>query len=146
MITDVYFDEESFGITQRSLKVLRDALARSIDHQIAVVEVPTNDLCSGFLILNKSTGIATFTGDGFRMDGGGEGGAGRKSAMALLTIYGIIPILWEPESCQISIDEIYQGEKEKVKRKILNLAKDISKTLTKRDYIKVSKKRPYYVR
>jgi len=41
MITDVYFDEESFGVTQRSLKVLRDALARSIDHQIAVVEVPT---------------------------------------------------------------------------------------------------------
>ena len=142
MITDVYFDEESFGITQRSLKVLRDALARSIDHQIAVVEVPTNDLCSGFLILNKSTGIATFTDDGFRMDGGGEGGAGRKSAMALLTIYGINPILWEP----VNIDEVYQGEKEKVKRKILNLAKDISKALTQRDYIKVSKKRPYYVR
>jgi len=55
MIRDVIFDENSFGITQRSLKILRDTLAQRVDRHIAVVEVPTNDLCCQFLILDRDT-------------------------------------------------------------------------------------------
>jgi hypothetical protein len=50
----VYFDVNSFGVTQRSLKILRDALAERLKNYIAVVEVPTNDLCCGFFIFDKT--------------------------------------------------------------------------------------------
>lgn len=40
-------------------------------------------------MFDKTTGEAIFTGDGFRTDGKGEGGAGYKSAKALLSLYGL---------------------------------------------------------
>jgi len=141
-IRQVIFDENSFGITQRSLKILRDTLARSIDQHIAVFEVPTNDLCCGYLILNRDTGTATFTGDGFRIDGGGEGAAGYRSACALLAMYHLWVLPLEP----INIEEIYQGKTESVRQKLLSLAWRVAQNLDKKRFIKPSDYEPYYIR
>ncbi|MEJ2717416.1 MAG: hypothetical protein P8182_09800 [Deltaproteobacteria bacterium] len=88
------FDESTFGNTERSLKMLRDVLVHRIDRHIAVIEVPSDHLCCGFLVLDKDAKEAVFVGDGFRTDNGGEGGAGYKSAKALLNLFGISSRCW----------------------------------------------------
>ena len=133
-IKHVIFDENSFGITQRSLKILRDTLARGIDQHIAVIEVPTNDICCGYLILNKDAGIATFTGDGFRADGGGEGGAGYRSAQAILNLFNIRALSTRP----VNIEEIYRGHTESVRETLLTLVREIEKSLEDDDFVRPS--------
>lgn len=93
-ITHVVFDRSTFGITANSLKMLRNALAEKVTHRIAVYEVPTDELCCGYMILDYEWSNATWTGDGFRTDREGEGGAGYKSAEALFSIYRITPVPW----------------------------------------------------
>ena len=86
------FDENTFGITQASLKMLRNELAKRCEHRIDIVQVQTDDICCGYLILDLTTNEAVFTGDGFRTDGGGEGGAGFRTAYILIhTIYRLVP-------------------------------------------------------
>ena len=141
-VRKIIFDESTFGITQRSLKMLRDTLSRGIDQHIAVFECPTNDLCCGYLILNRDTQTATFTGDGFRLDRGGEGGAGYISAEALLGMYGLKALYWKP----INIDEIYQGDTESVRQKLLKLAQELAETFYPEDFTRSSEKKPEYIR
>lgn len=141
-IRQVVFEENTFGITQRSLQMLRDTLARSIDQHIAVLEVSTNDLCCGYLILNWDTGTATFTGDGFRTDGGGEGGAGYRSAHALMALFRMRPF----PIGSVDIEEIYHGHAESVKDKLLALAQDLARTLHQQDFVMISDNKPGYVR
>ena len=148
-VRDVIFYEETFGITQKSLKSLRDTLARSIDHRICVVEIITNELLCGFLIFDRDTGIVTFTGDGFRTDGGGEGGAGYRSAQALFDLFGIglrvipwhevVPVseAWDPDDRRRNATR---------KKLLLSVVKHIAKTLSETDFIIPSKKTPLYVR
>lgn len=87
-ITQVSYTADSFGITRTSLRNLRDWIADHRDQEIAVVQVHTEDFCCGFVCILKD-GSAFFTGDGFRTDRGGEGGAGYRSALALLQLFGI---------------------------------------------------------
>jgi hypothetical protein len=141
-IRRVVFEERAFGITQRSLQMLRDTLARSIDQHVAVFEVSTNDLCCGYLILNRDTGTVTFTGDGFRTDGGGEGGAGYRSAHALLDLFGIRAFPIGP----VDTEEIYQGHTEPVRRKLLALAQELAGTLQQQDFVMIAEHGPGYVR
>lgn len=77
--------------TQRSLQTLRNALAGSINNQIRLLEVQTNDHLTSYLILDLTQDTATWTGDGFRLDLGGEGGAGYNTARILLRIFGCRP-------------------------------------------------------
>lgn len=103
MVTKIIVDEETFGITVKSLKMLRNELARRIEHSIRVYQIRTSELCCGFLILDFTNLEAVWSGDGFRTDNGGEGGAGYRSAVALLKIYGIIPQEYagiSPEACR----------------------------------------------
>ena len=83
------FDRSTFGITSKSLKMLRNAIADNIHDEILVVEIPTTDICSGFLLLNKTASTATWSGDGFRHDKGGEGGRGYLAAHKMLDVFGI---------------------------------------------------------
>lgn len=142
MIRKVNFDENSFGITQRSLKILRDTLARKVDHEILVVEVPTNALCCGYFIFDAVTNDATFTGDGFRLDRGGEGGAGYGSAEALLQIYGIHVYQW----VTIDFDNIYGFAGEHMKERMLKLAQEIATGFTASEYRRPSENPGYYAR
>ena len=138
----ITIDIETFGITQRSLKMLRDTITKAASQHIAVFEIPTNDLCCSFLILNRDTQRATFTGDGFRMDGGGEGGAGYRSAQALLDMFGIRVFRWET----INIEEIYQGKVTQAEAMLLAMAREIDKSLDERDYVVPLKTTPGYIR
>jgi len=72
--------------TERSLTRLRDALADFRDDELHVLEVPTHSDAGlvGYLILNKTRGLALWTGDAFRPDEKGEGGAGYTTARLLL--------------------------------------------------------------
>ena len=135
----VIYDESTFGITEKSLKMLRNALAERIDHRITVVEVPTDQICCGFLILDKDAEEAVFSGDGFRTDNGGEGGAGYKSAKALLQVFGIPVIHWP------AVLNIWDGTS--VMRKALTvLVDEVQRDLKAGYYVKPADRTPSYLR
>jgi len=85
--------EDTFGITQKALKALRNELADRIDHEIDVRELPSSEMghCGGFgyAIIDRTMEEVVIIGDGFRHDGQGEGGAGARAALALLSVYGM---------------------------------------------------------
>lgn len=80
---------ESIGNTQMSLQILRNSLARSIDHSIKVFEVKTCEQLTSFLLIDLTSNAAVWTGDGFRQDLMGEGGAGLNSAKILFLLFNI---------------------------------------------------------
>jgi len=94
----VDMDPKTFGVSQESLKRLRDSLAAYNESKIAVVRVPTNEMCCGYLIfvdiifVDGQEAPVIWTGDGFRMDGGGEGGAAENTARVLFDLFGVWPI------------------------------------------------------
>lgn len=88
-INKVIFDQSTFGTTGKSLKMLRNALVNNLHDEILVIEIPTNDILCGFLVVNKNEKTATWSGDGFRTDKGGEGGRGYKAAEKMLEVFGI---------------------------------------------------------
>jgi len=142
-VTHVIFEEETFGITQRSLKMLRDSLAQMIGHRLVVFEIPTSDLCCGFLILDWEWQSATFTGDGFRMDRAGEGGAGYKTAEVLFRLFGIHAF-----PCDEILDttKLYQGDRAFIEKKLLSLAQKLGDVVLDSEFRKPSKTNPEYIR
>ncbi len=141
-VRQVNFDVNSFGITQRSLKMLRDAMAQGIAHHVAVVEVPTDDLCCGFFIFDRELCRAVWTGDGFRTDRAGEGGAGYRSAEALFDLYGLRVIVWEP----VNIEEFYASPGEKVSGVLLGIAQKIANEIDDGGFRLPLEMMPGYVR
>ncbi len=87
MKTKIYHD--SMGCTQKSLQNLRNELSRRIDNNISVFKYSSGEICCGYIIVDKTTNEVIVTGDGFRTDGGGEGGAGYNTAQRLFQIFGI---------------------------------------------------------
>lgn len=120
----VIFDENNFGVTQRSLKALRSALsyAAVAGHEIGIVEVPTGSLCCGFLVVDKITNSAVFTGDGFRTDGGGEGGAGYRSALGLVTLFGGSSLWIFPWERPVDVSGLYSGNGDGVRTILAGIA------------------------
>ena len=91
-----YHDLTPTGIALWSLWRLRDILARWYDSKVVVIAVITGDYTYGYLVIENALGDAFWTGDGFRHDGGGEGGAAAIAARALLAIYGVKELqYWE---------------------------------------------------
>lgn len=88
-VNTLILDQSSFGTTSKSLKMLRNAVADNLHDEILVLEIPTSDICSGFLLLNKTAKSATWSGDGFRHDKGGEGGRGYAAAHTMMDTFGI---------------------------------------------------------
>jgi hypothetical protein len=141
-ITHIVFDKNSFGITLRSLKILRDTLAESAHHRIAVVEVPMNSLCCGYFIFDWEWQRATWTGDGFRTDLGGEGGAGYRSAVVLFELFRIAPIPWEP----LELDILYSLPKQDIERQLFKTAQKIANELADGEFTRPVDKEPHYIR
>lgn len=142
-ITHVIYDPNTFGITQKSLKMLRNALAEKVNHRIVVVEVPTNDVCCGYFILDWELQNATWTGDGFRTDAGGEGGAGYRSAKVLFSLFGISLI---HHSEQINCNEVYSLQKGQTQRQLKALAAKIAGDIIEEEFFKPRERQPGYVR
>jgi hypothetical protein len=141
-ITHVVYDINTFGITLRSLKMLRDALAEKIYHRIVVAEVPTNDQCCGYFIFDWEWKNATWTGDGFRKDRRGEGGAGYRTAEMLLKIFGLWTINWDI----VNIDKIYALPEEQIEKELKRAAQEIVDNIPDRDFNRPSEKKPEYAR
>jgi hypothetical protein len=105
---------ETFGATDPSLKALRDEIMLRFDHRLSIIEAlvkedDINDTCKGygFVIFDADTEETIIIGDGFRADGGGEGGQGHRAAQALLRLMGLhvafsIPIANFSESMTLS--------------------------------------------
>lgn len=87
----IIINPNNSGITQRSLCCLRDELAARATHTLQVHQLSTGDITCGFLIIDTQKWEAAWTGDGFRTDRGGEGGAGFRTAEILLGLYSITP-------------------------------------------------------
>ncbi len=121
--------QETLGITQRALKALRDELAQRISHEILVFQVPSEDdsHCEiyGFFLVDKTDKEIVIIGDGFRGDGGGEGGAGHRAALALLAIYHLVPIEMMPEEAIAYREDAWAAYRE-IADKVLEIA-EISK-------------------
>lgn len=91
IVLKINYDENADGYTHPSLRRFRNELARRIDHKIRVYQIQTADITCGFLIIDHDLAEAVWSGDGFRTDDGGEGGAGYRTAQALMFIMNIDP-------------------------------------------------------
>jgi len=134
-------DQEALGITERSLKVLRDEIARRVDDDLMVLEIPTSEITCGYLILDRTLNEAVFTGDGFRTDGGGEGSAGYRAAEAYLDIFRLKAYFAEP----VDMTEAYTGNTEAVIARLSELARDALENSQDR-FVTPSQTSPSYMR
>ena len=134
-------DLNTLGITYRSLRLLRNEIARRVDHDLLVVEVPTTHLTSGYLIIDRTANEAVFTGDGFRTDGGGEGGAGYRAAEAYLDIFRLNPYMADP----VDMAPAYEGNSDTVVEGLRGIAEAALKE-TSGQFIKPSDTNPSYMR
>lgn len=93
--------EETLGITRLALTSLRDELARvnCQESNVVVLLVPALDAspceCYGVAIVEPDLFKVTLIGDGFRGDGGGEGGKGHRAAWVLFALFGVVPLEFE---------------------------------------------------
>ncbi len=99
-IRDVKYERDAFGVTQRSLKVLRDGVLANANRPMLVIEVhdPNAELAAFFIVALHDDihdgkpykyAKAVYTGASFRLDFGGEGGKGYNSARLLLKILDV---------------------------------------------------------
>ena len=137
----VSMNQEALGITERSLKVLRDQIARRVDHDLMVLEIPTSDITCGYLIVDRTLNEAVFTGDGFRTDGGGEGGAGYRAAQAYLDIFRLKGYFTEP----VDITEAYTGSTGPLIARLSELAQQALESNSDR-FVVPSNTTPSYLR
>lgn len=133
-INNLVFDTKTFGVTQKSLKLLRDTIFERACHRIAVVEVPTSNYCSGYMILDSDKQEAIWTGDGFRIDNAGEGGRGHITAEFLFDISGIRVIRWELFS------DVYDHDG------LMRLAKEMVSVIPEWEFTVPIENKPYYAR
>lgn len=80
---------ETMGITQKALKALRNELCLRFRNSIEVYMWSQGGITCGYLIYDHTLNEIVLIGDGFRTDGGGEGGAGYRSAEVLFSLFGL---------------------------------------------------------
>lgn len=137
----VSLDENALGITERSLRNLRNEVARRLDHELIVLETPTSEITCGYLIIDRTANEAVFTGDGFRTDGGGEGGAGYRAAQAYLNVFCVKPYFSEP----LDFADAYAGNPEAVLSRLRELAEEAISRLGNR-FVRPSETKASYMR
>lgn len=141
-ITHVNFEEKNFGITIKSLTELRNLLADKLHHRIVIFQIKTSELTCGFLVFDWEYQNASFTGDGFRTDGGGEGGAGFKSAGILFNLFGINVNY----SATFLEDEFYKPDGSLNERRFWNFAEKLAEELSDLEFKKPIDELISYVR
>ncbi len=139
MAYKIILHNETLGVTKPALQALRNEITRRVDHMINVMELPADadpDGSYGFLITDNTAGEAVIIGDGFRKDGGGEGGAGHRAAQALLRIFGISAIEAMPE------DVVCFSEDESLYRDVVDKLIDLAEA---EGFKRPAENRPEYV-
>lgn len=137
---------DAMGVTQASLKHLRNGLAARASHRIAVVEIPTADEGCGFMILDLYSSDAVFTGEGFSDHCGGEGMAGYNTAKGLFGIYGITPSRWDKVDFDGYIDLLIDLKDREAGDWLLGLAQRIANSLPESGYKVPADNNPEYIR
>jgi len=145
-ITNVIPNIDCMGITRRSLKCLRDAIAEKLTHRIVVVEIPTSDLCCGYLILDWERQSAAYSGDGFRMDKAGEGGAGYKSAEVLFRLFGIQRLSWEVVDLEPFQKLVFEEKYTEANQLLMQLFQQIADEIPDSDSKRPIDSKPEYIR
>ena len=134
----VILHRDTLGVTQPALQALRNELAHRFLHYICIIEVPSKHAeceCYGIFIVDKTDIEVVIIGDGFRGDGGGEGGSGHRAVQALLAIYGVsADQALQEEAVDFVDDERAYGEA--VKR-MMTIAEGIG-------FYKLAEKKPRY--
>ena len=129
----VLYNSESFGSKDKSLKILRDTILEKAKRNIAVVEIPTENVLCGFLIFDKEWEIAIFTGDGFRNDNKESCGGGYERAKAFFTLFGIDVILWRKA---FNTRDILWDSEEKFQNKFRCFAQGIADGLVEKQFVR----------
>lgn len=147
MLRHVHFDKSAMGITQRSLKNLRDELAFRLNHRVVVFEMPTDDECCGFLIFDKESNAVAYTGDGFRLDRAGEGGAGYVTAQWLMRLFGVYPPRAAPVFDLEPAMELYrQGKEDEALQSLRVIFEQVTRLAVEEDFKRPRDRRPQYIR
>jgi hypothetical protein len=80
---------EDMGSTEKSIKGIRNELAKRSTNELLLFKWSSNGQHTyGFLLVDFTLQEIVFTGNGFRIDGGGEGGRVAKKISDFLRIYG----------------------------------------------------------
>ena len=137
----VAFDHNIAGMPRKSLKMLRDTLSNSITQKVAVVEVPTGELHCGFLILDKDSKKATWTGDNFKKAAEVEHESGYKSAEALLLLFGIKPVRWKV----VGLDEVNFFPERKAREILIGLVQEVAKEISDSDFYRPIEEEPDFL-
>lgn len=100
---EIKWNENCWGTTNQGCTILKNEICNKSNHEIYIIKIETGVITCGFLIIDRTTNQMVFTGDGFRTDGGGEGGRGYKKALEFLNFVGIqmIPTLvntWDSDN------------------------------------------------
>jgi len=140
------YDQATFGITGKSLRMLRNAIADNLHDKILVLEIPTGDILCGFLVLNKEKGTATWSGDGFRTDRGGEGGRGYAAAHKLLDVFGLKYLCMFPNDVVKSLGEAIAIRTSDVQldRELLKACNKIAEGFSDEEFKCVYETTPWY--
>jgi len=142
---------ESIGNTQLSLQTLRNALARSLDNPIKVLEITTCGQLTSFLVIDGAANTAVWTGNGFRQDLLGEGGAGLNSAKILFLLFNIkVSVIFDVLDLSSS-DQTYVDDPDEAEDIILEtiLRDFLSKNaydIRQADMIMIADQLPTYIR
>jgi hypothetical protein len=143
------------GISQTSLRRLRDILTSWYKSKVVVIAVVTGDYTYGYLVVENARGDAFWTGDGFRHDGGGEGGAAAVAACALLAIYGVKELqYWEKVDLSEGNELLRMAEGSGVDNSVLKgkeklktqFQKIVDEVVAARDYELLASRQPQYIR
>lgn len=113
-------DPEACGKTLVSLKMLRDAIAEGFKHRIAVLQLDSSNLTCGFLVLDLDTNSGVWSGDGFRADRAGEGGAGYRTAEVIFRIFGIDLIYFDFADLGEYVRLLYENQDEEAGKFLLD--------------------------
>lgn len=138
------FDNSTFGITEKSFKMLRNAIVDNLHDEILVIEIPTGGITCGFLLLNKTKNSATWSGDGFRHDRGGEGGRGYVSAHKMLDMFGLQYSNIFTEGTIQSFKDALICSEDKLERALLRASNRIAEEFEDDEYICVYNIAPCY--
>jgi hypothetical protein len=137
----VAFDQNIAGIPRKSLKLLRDTLSNSITRMVAVVEVPTGGIHCGYLILDKDSKKATWTGDNFKKGAEVELESGYKSAEAILLLFGIKPVRWKV----VGLDEVNFFPERKAREILIGLVQEVVKEISGSDFYRPIDEEPDFL-
>jgi hypothetical protein len=143
-------DPKTCGETQASLKMLRDAIANRFRNRIAVLQLDTTGLTCGFLVLDLDEkwddgGTGVWSGDGFRSDRVGEGGAAYRTAEVIFLLFGIDLIYFDYVDILEYTKLLFLKKDQEAGKLLLNTMSQIAVDIEDSDFVRPVDLSPAYI-